>query len=132
MTDGARVPPGGSGQSATRQSDPVQSDDGRSGSSPADPRSSDSLPEDTLLGLPAAAELAGVHYMTVYRWVRTSRLAAEKSGGIWKVRLGDLEALTGGGARGTSKADSAGRHRPARFDGSRVAPMTAALLRGDK
>lgn len=96
MTDGARVPPGGSGQSATRQSDPVQSDDGRSGSSPADPRSSDSLPEDTLLGLPAAAELAGVHYMTVYRWVRTSRLAAEKSGGIWKVRLGDLEALTGG------------------------------------
>ena len=132
MTDGARVPPGGSGQSATRQSDPVQSDDGRSGSSPADPRSSDSLPEDTLLGLPAAAELAGVHYMTVYRWVRTARLAAEKSGGIWKVRLGDLEALTGGGARGTSKADSAGRHRPARFDGSRVAPMTAALLRGDQ
>lgn len=132
MTDGARVPPGGSGQSATTQSDPVQSDDGRSGSSPADPRSSDSLPEDTLLGLPAAAELAGVHYMTVYRWVRTSRLAAEKSGGIWKVRLGDLEALTGGGARGTSKADSAGRHRPARFDGSRLAPMTAALLRGDQ
>ena len=71
-------------------------------------------------------------YMTVYRWVRTSRLAAEKSGGIWKVRLGDLEALTGGGARGTSKADSAGRHRPARFDGSRLAPMTAALLRGDQ
>lgn len=32
---------------------------------------------ETLLTLPAAAELAGVHYMTAYRWVRTSRLKAQ-------------------------------------------------------
>ena len=132
MTDGARVPPGGSGQATPTQAGSVQSDDSRAGSAVAEPASSDALPEDTLVGLPAAAELAGVHYMTVYRWVRTSRLAAEKSGGIWKVRLGDLKALTDGGSRSTPKADSAGGHRPARFDGSRLAPMTAALLRGDQ
>ena len=105
MTDGARVPPVGDGHS---------------------------LPGDTLLGLPAAAELAGVHYMTVYRWVRTSRLAAEKSGGTWRVRLSDLKALTGGDPDGAPQGSSGGSNRPAGSSGKRVGPMTSALVRGDQ
>ena len=46
-----------------------------------------------VMGLSSAAELLGVHYMTAYRWVRTSRLPARKRGGYWEVRLDDLRAL---------------------------------------
>lgn len=105
MTDGAPIPPGGDG---------------------------DSTQGDILLGLREAAELVGMHYMTVYRWVRTSRLPAEKSGGTWKVRLSDLEALTGGDPDGAPQGTSTGSNRPAGSDRGRVGPMTSALLRGDQ
>lgn len=82
---------------------------------------------DDLLSLPAAAELAGVHYMTAYRWVRTCRLKAEKSGGTWKVHLDDLRALTDG----DSSAETS-RHRPDGGHGGRITPMTEALMRGDQ
>ncbi|MET0148370.1 MAG: helix-turn-helix domain-containing protein, partial [Acidimicrobiales bacterium] len=39
------------------------------------------------LTLQEAAERAGVHYLTVYRWVRTGRLPATKAEGTWAVRL---------------------------------------------
>jgi excisionase family DNA binding protein len=45
------------------------------------------------LTLHEAAERAGVHYMTVYRWVRTGRLPATKVGGAWAVQVEDLDAL---------------------------------------
>jgi len=45
-----------------------------------------------LLSLQEAAELEGVHYMTVYRRVRTGRLAAVKVGSEWRVEAGDLPA----------------------------------------
>ena len=65
------------------------------------------------LTLQEAAERAGVHYMTVYGWVRTGRLPATKAEGTWAVRLEDLDALAAkpadapqGRAR---RADHAGR-----------------------
>ena len=53
------------------------------------------VPEDEeLVGLRAAAEALGVHYMTAYRYVRLGTLPADKVGGAWQVRFGDIRALT--------------------------------------
>jgi excisionase family DNA binding protein len=52
------------------------------------------VPEQaTTLGLRAAAEQLGVHYMTAYRYVRSGRLPAHKSGSEWQVDPADLAAL---------------------------------------
>jgi MerR family transcriptional regulator, light-induced transcriptional regulator len=45
------------------------------------------------LTLRQAAERLGVHYMTVYRYVRLGTLGAEKVGGSWRVDAGDLARL---------------------------------------
>lgn len=41
--------------------------------------------------LQEAAERLGVHYMTVYRYVRMGQLPAHKEGGAWRVATGDLD-----------------------------------------
>lgn len=46
--------------------------------------------------LQEAADWLGVHYMTVYRYVRHGRLPATKSGGTWQVAVSDLEGLRRG------------------------------------
>jgi excisionase family DNA binding protein len=46
-----------------------------------------------VLTLQEAADRLGVHYMTVYRWVRTGRLPATKQGAAWVVQERDLEAV---------------------------------------
>lgn len=48
------------------------------------------------ISLRAAAEHLGLHYMTVYRYVRTGRLSATKVGGQWFVDPADIEALGAG------------------------------------
>ena len=47
------------------------------------------------VGLREASDVLGLHYMTVYRYVRTGKLAARREGGDWLVRRSDLEALAG-------------------------------------
>lgn len=62
------------------------------------------------LSLRAAAEQLGLHYMTVYRYVRTGRLPAVKHGGQWYVDPADVDALTVGSdptARDGSRARAA-------------------------
>jgi len=49
-----------------------------------------------LISLRAAAEQLGLHYMTIYRYVRTGRLTATKRGGQWFVDPDDLGSLTVG------------------------------------
>lgn len=49
--------------------------------------------ETELVGLGDAAERLGVHYMTVYRYVRTGRLAALKMAGEWRVHQADVDRL---------------------------------------
>jgi excisionase family DNA binding protein len=49
------------------------------------------------VGLRAAAEELGVHYMTAYRYVRSGRLAATKSRGEWQIDRDDLARLVGPG-----------------------------------
>ena len=50
-----------------------------------------------LIGLPEAAELLGVHYMTAYRYVRTGRLPANSVGGVWQIDPDDVLAVAGAG-----------------------------------
>ncbi len=45
------------------------------------------------LTLQEAADLLGLHYMTVYRYVRTGRLPGAKEGAEWRVKLVDVEGL---------------------------------------
>lgn len=51
------------------------------------------------IGLRAAAEQLGVHYMTAYRYVRSGRLQAHKQGNEWQVDPRDLDELLHGGGR---------------------------------
>lgn len=66
--------------------------------------------EETV-GLQEAADILGVHYMTVYRYVRTGRLAAVHDGHTWRVRTTDLDVVhVGRGAdqpRGAARTASA-------------------------
>ncbi len=45
------------------------------------------------IGLRAAADQLGVHYMTAYRYVRSGRLPATKVGAEWQVDPADLQRL---------------------------------------
>jgi excisionase family DNA binding protein len=45
------------------------------------------------MNLKQAAALLGVHYMTVYRYVRQGRLVAERNGTEWRVARGALESF---------------------------------------
>jgi MerR family transcriptional regulator, light-induced transcriptional regulator len=70
--------------------------------------------EEGRIGLDEAARRAGLHYMTVYRHVRTGRLPALQRGGRWWVMPTDLARLTvrqpaGPGARPLRDGD--GRRR---------------------
>lgn len=74
------------------------------------------------LSLRAAAEQLGLHYMTVYRYVRTGRLPAVKRGGQWYVDPADMDGLTIGSD-------------PAARDGSRAraaVQLEARMLAGDE
>lgn len=79
------------------------------------------------IGLREAGGVLGVHYMTVYRYVRTGRLAARREGGDWLVHRAEVEALRGGapapGGRGR-------RGRP-RHE-ARVGRLVTTLLKGDE
>jgi excisionase family DNA binding protein len=54
--------------------------------------------EPGTLTLEEAADRLGLHYMTVYRYVRTGRLAAEYRGGRWHIRPEHLASATRAGA----------------------------------
>ena len=76
------------------------------------------------LSLNEVAEKLGVHYMTVYRYVRTGLLPAAKSGGTWRVIADDLENFA------SRPPNSVGRgHR--QLD-RQIEPLIAALTRGDE
>jgi excisionase family DNA binding protein len=63
--------------------------------------------------LQEAALQLGLHYMTVYRYVRTGKLPATQDGMIWRIRVSDVKALKDGRAtasgsrpRGTTVTDT--------------------------
>jgi len=75
------------------------------------------------LTLPEAAHQLGLHYMTVYRYVRTGKLPAQRDGNSWRVRVKDVEALKAG--RAVSEA------RRSTGSSDRVDALEARLVAGD-
>lgn len=80
------------------------------------------------IGLPEAAELLGVHYMTVYRYVRTGRLPATSVGGVWQVDPADVRALANRPSpaprvRGGSRAKAAGAFTQRLVEGDEAGAM---------
>ena len=76
------------------------------------------------LSLREAADELGLHYMTVYRYVRTGLLPATKDGGMWWVKLADLGNLQ------VSPSAEVGRGKR---DLARLVPrLVNALVSGDE
>lgn len=87
------------------------------------------------LGLHDVADRLGVHYMTVYRYVRTGRLEATKAGSTWTVDAAALDAFTS--PRAVVATPSAARRSTARSTAgptgpARVARLDARLVAGDR
>src|ERR1039458_143062 len=80
-------------------------------SEPGSPQRATEPPRAKRIGLQAAADLLGVHYMTAYRYVRTGRLPAVRHQGVWSVDPDDLEQLRSSAPRrspaGASRAGAA-------------------------
>jgi excisionase family DNA binding protein len=81
-------------------------------------------PPATITLQEAAAEL-GLHYMTVYRYVRTGKLPGTQDGTVWRVRARDVTALKDG-----RLPASGSRSRPSDGAGTSHA-LEARLLAGD-
>jgi excisionase family DNA binding protein len=73
------------------------------------------------ISMQQAAELLGVHYMTVYRYVRLGMLPARKEGGTWRIDPADLELLD-------TAPEVPARRRSAPWQGR----LMARLLAGDE
>jgi excisionase family DNA binding protein len=54
------------------------------------------MSEEQTLTLHEVAQRLGVHYMTVYRYVRLGQLPAVQEGRTWQVRVSDVDALLAG------------------------------------
>lgn len=96
------------------------------------------MADSRTLTLDEAAARLGVHYMTVYRYVRTGRLAAERRDGRWHVRPDDLARLAaraemdGGSKSSTQPGDGhQGIGRGARSLSGAAHRMVDRLLAGD-
>lgn len=87
---------------------------------------------DDDISLQEAADLLGVHYMTAYRYVRTGRLDAAKSGAVWHVRRSALEDFArrqGAGTVAGANGNGAGRARRRRDLAHR---LEERLIAGDE
>ncbi len=78
--------------------------------------------------LQEAALQLGLHYMTVYRYVRTGKLPATQDGMVWRVQVADVNALQKVQKKGRTAAPS--RVRPDAVGGTLKA-LEARLLAGD-
>jgi MerR family transcriptional regulator, light-induced transcriptional regulator len=58
------------------------------------------------LSLQAAADRLGVHYMTMYRYVRLGLLPARKVSGSWQVDPADLEAFVAPSQTPTARGEA--------------------------
>lgn len=67
------------------------------------------------ISLRAAAEQLGLHYMTVYRYVRTGRLAATKVSGQWFVQPADVAAIAAG-EKGADRSEGVRGHAAGRLE----------------
>lgn len=80
------------------------------------------------LSIEDVAQRLGVHYMTVYRYIRVGRLPAEQRGGRWVIRPEDLGGL---GRPARRHRTGTGRSDPAASAGGPSGRMLDRLLAGD-
>lgn len=83
---------------------------------------------DEALSLHEAADRLGVHYMTVYRWVRTGRIPAHREGVEWRVDAADVEQAR---ARGRAPRAASGPQRP-RSRTAAASRLRSRLVAGDE
>jgi excisionase family DNA binding protein len=82
------------------------------------------------VSLHEAARRLGVHYMTVYRYVRSGRLPARQNDGEWQVQVGDIKAFASQRRRKPAAVSRAKRgERPAADWATR---FEKCLLAGDE
>lgn len=81
--------------------------------------------EPGTITLEEAAARLGLHYMTVYRYVRTGRLPAEFRDGRWHIKPDDLAAAARHGGK------ESGRRRPAASLTRAVERLVERLVAGD-
>ena len=80
-----------------------------------------------MLTIQETADRLGVHYMTVYRWVRTGRLPATRDRGGWLVSEDDVTALaTPAEAPRQRRVDHAGRLAQRLVAGDEAGAMSVA------
>jgi len=84
------------------------------------------MTRDVTYGLGEAAELLGVHYMTVYRYIRTGRLPARQSGSHWLIAGSDLKHFS------QTKPAAGGRGKRLRLDSNAAERLVARLLVSDE
>ena len=85
--------------------------------------------ESRALTLEEAAVRLGLHYMTVYRYVRTGRLPAEQRDGRWQIRPEDLSLVAGPAGRRQPRQE--GGERKSKSLSGAVDRMVDRLLAGD-
>src|ERR1700722_16331366 len=83
-------------------------------------------PGERTIGLPEAAEVLGVHYMTAYRYVRTGRLQATSVNGNWQIDRQSLLALAGKSGPIRKSRSTKGRSRAVEAKG-----LERRLIEGD-
>jgi excisionase family DNA binding protein len=86
----------------------------------------DEIDDDFSVNLKQAASMLGVHYMTVYRYVRQGRLNARREGTEWRVSVVAIESLKGSSTR------SPGETKELRADVHWNERLEVCLLAGDE
>lgn len=84
----------------------------------------------TTVSLQEAARRLKVHYMTVYRYVRSGRLPARQEDGEWRLLLADVREFSASRAARTAPAERAKRGRRAAADW--VGRFEHCLVTGDE
>ena len=89
------------------------------------------MPVETL-SIEEAADRLGVHYMTIYRYVRIGRLPAERRQGRWQIRAADLERVPVPASRGGRSAEPPASRRRGTDTWARASrSLRDRLLAGD-
>jgi excisionase family DNA binding protein len=84
------------------------------------------------ISIEEAAERLGVHYMTIYRYVRTGRLPAGHEGGRWRIRPRDLALVSAPGTRAASPTRQSDRGEREKASLARaVHRLSDRLIAGD-
>jgi excisionase family DNA binding protein len=83
------------------------------------------------LTLEEAAELLQVHYMTVYKYVRTGRIKAERRQARWVIDSNDLEAFRERHETPQAQSDPWRRAGPAQRWAGRANRLMARMIAGD-